>query len=1486
MKTLATLIMNRINLLLIGVLSGLCTFAQPHETVTEINITSTPVKSYIVNKLGKISAGVTISGSSGPFFLRANGSIPAVLNQGQSFVSTETVLMPQVTTSAGVTALSDAQKRTTLSYIDGMGREIENINVKASPSGRDVITAKSYDNMGNKNREYLPYTSQTNNGFFHSGFDGESKSFYSGTANVAYEPARPFSEHVYENSSIRRLNETYGPGSEWLSASKRNQFKVKVENADVVKKWTYTDDITPPSYSTYGQHQLLLNETVDEEDHIVREYYNDRNQIVLRQAQQTGSAADNPGVYTWLDTYYVYDILGRLRIILPPAASDALTEYTNANDDGKRDFLNKWAYQFAYDGFGRAIKKKMPCSEEDGDCWVYNVYDKWDRLVLSQDAIQRSVNQWIFTKYDRFNRVALTGIYTTSTSHDNLQTDAMNAVSRYETTAPNAIGYTYTTTFPSGVSIADIHTITYYDNYDFLANGWGDEHNVSAYAFVNESGFPQSGDKLSVVKGQITGMKIRVLEKDTWLNTVNYFDRKYHAIQIFSENYMGGIDRITSSFDFIGNILKIKTVHNSSSGSLTTLEENLYDTQGRMLKTYHTTGSGGTVLLAQYNYNELGQLTEKNLHSADNGSTFLQSVDQQFNIRGWITAINNSSLVATGSNSNDQQPDLFGMDILYNQEEIAINGENTRKSYNGNISGIRWKSNNQKDAPKEKIFGFRYDDFNRLKQARYATKDGSVFNTEQNAFNETVAYDKNGNITSLQRQSVLGGLVKEIDNLQYYYEGKGNQLQFLEDNSSYWATSDNNPDYGYAEKTQYKKQGLTIPEYVYDANGRLKVDYNKGITNIRYNYLNLPVEITINGKVIEYVYDATSVRHQKLIKPGTGSVTPEYTENYVGNVQYYNNQLQFALTDEGRIVKNGANYDYEYFIKDHQGNTRITFGHMNETKVSKATMEIERDAKESSPSGEGFKNITRAPGYNLTKKSAETPVPQYAAALTGSVGPAKMLSVSEGDKVNVEAFARYTGTVGSSKILPAALATAVTGAFSISQVESPAAYNGINSGVLGHPVGAQSSAPAAYLLYFIFTTDYALIQWGAHSVSTDAVAGFEKLFHNLTIDFPTGGPQQGFVYMYVANETTSTTVYFDEIQVIHEKVAKSLQVTQAMDYYPFGLSISPLSYQKPKAGVDHASNNYFFQNQELQDDLGLGWYQFKYRMHDPATGRFTSIDPLAVKYAYNSPYAFSENKLISYVELEGLESVMNVVQGSPKEGYVPAEIPGASSQLVDDGTPEAQMTINEAKKSFPDEVQNVKTGILTVFLDNEGNYQGFHQDNTEVEVNVDRYTWEDVDSYKGMLTLWGQNLEGSLGKKVDEFSNNVKRMELGVEGWVGTSAMNVGGGFGTYSTSANNVGLFAKYTGQFDMNNISILDPFKLSWDLKVYIGLRTTDSQLMSNGTKTSLNLGRINLQSDSRGEYKLGYNLASPKFDVRYGQNPKLSFKLWESKTVTLGN
>ena len=91
-------------------------------------------------------------------------------------------------------------------------------------------------------------------------------------------------------------------------------------------------------------------------------------------------------------------------------------------------------------------------------------------------------------------------------------------------------------------------------------------------------------------------------------------------------------------------------------------------------------------------------------------------------------------------------------------------------------------------------------------------------------------------------------------------------------------------------------------------------------------------------------------------------------------------------------------------------------------------------------------------------------------------------------------------------------------------------------------------------------------------------------------------------------------------------------VVSYSDYYPFGMLL-------PGRHGSTGDYRYGFQGQEMDDEIkGEGnSVNYKYRMHDPRIGRFFAIDPLAPKYPHNSPYAFSENRVVDGVELEGLE---------------------------------------------------------------------------------------------------------------------------------------------------------------------------------------------------------------------------------------------------------
>lgn len=127
----------------------------------------------------------------------------------------------------------------------------------------------------------------------------------------------------------------------------------------------------------------------------------------------------------------------------------------------------------------------------------------------------------------------------------------------------------------------------------------------------------------------------------------------------------------------------------------------------------------------------------------------------------------------------------------------------------------------------------------------------------------------------------------------------------------------------------------------------------------------------------------------------------------------------------------------------------------------------------------------------------------------------------------------------------------------------------------------------------------------------------------------------GWQYVYRYSDIWGNTrlTYADDNG--NGQIDGSSEIRREQNYYPFGLEHK--GYNNVSYGVKNNLKTY--QGQEFTEDLGLNTHEWKYRISDPAIGRFWQIDPLAEDYTYNSTYAFQENKLGMGVELEGLEKV-------------------------------------------------------------------------------------------------------------------------------------------------------------------------------------------------------------------------------------------------------
>jgi len=248
------------------------------------------------------------------------------------------------------------------------------------------------------------------------------------------------------------------------------------------------------------------------------------------------------------------------------------------------------------------------------------------------------------------------------------------------------------------------------------------------------------------------------------------------------------------------------------------------------------------------------------------------------------------------------------MSLYYNDSFGKLGDLPSTNLYNGNISAISWNNGGQGNQ----AYAFKYDDISRLTAANYGA--GSSFSANDAYTVNGISYDANGNIKSLNRneKDLKTNAILDIDRLTYSYDG--NQLKAVEDHSQSDAAA------VVIDSVRGFVNGATLSnEYLYDANGNMTKDLNKGITEIQYNILNLPEKININGKEIRYVYTAAGEKLQNIV----GGKTIAYNGGFVYESTASNVfTLKYILNSEGRCVVNADSVAYEYNLTDHLGNVR------------------------------------------------------------------------------------------------------------------------------------------------------------------------------------------------------------------------------------------------------------------------------------------------------------------------------------------------------------------------------------------------------------------------------------------------------------------------------------------------------------------------------------------------------------------------------------
>jgi RHS repeat-associated protein len=807
----------------------------------------------------------------------------------------------KVTTRSIQEAISDFTTATTsgsnniftqINYFDGLGRANQSVLVGLSPTDKDIVAMHQYDLVGRMARYYIPYTATTNGGTYRTNAMTDQVAF----TNTYGAGGYGYSETQFDQSPLNRSVAEGAPGLTWHLATSNKVTAAYRANtaADAVRNFFGTSD--------YAANALNVVEGTDENGKKAFSFVDPAGRVIMTKQQVTTTITgveDND----YARTYSIYDDYGRVVAVIPPETAKLMKtsnnwDYTNAT------YANR-IYRYVYDQRGRMVSRTVPSA---GTSTV--VYDRLDRPVLSTDANGFKV----FTRFDILGRPVVVGKYKGTGLPSN--TDPL-----FET--PNTVSTTnfYTSTsFPTDNNL-DVYKVFYYDDYDF--NNDGDNLDADE-TYTNPAETPYATTAHLLVRGSVTATKVGILKNDgtaptTFLQTRSYVDRLFRPIQINKQNHLNGRDIINTGYlnTISGRVTNTRRTHTATPPNGTAVTHNIrerytYDKAGRIRFVQHKINSNNWVVTNAPLYDELGRIIDNRLHASnyDGISTvttsssfnFLQSVDYTYNIRGWVTGINDPTSCAT--QAGDNLVDMFRMSLTY--DNTSTTGATAQ--YNGNISSIQWNTHINGTCGTRQLYRFSYDGANRLTAAAHRTWSGTAW-TDPARYNESnITYDLNGNLKSYTRQGLISGTTYgTIDQLTYTYDAtRPDRLISV-------------TDAGSATKGFRYNATATTPHYVYDAMGNMTQDKHKNMT-VAYNYLNLPQQFTVGSNFIRIIYTADG---EKITKETESAST---TINYVGGIEYLGSSLDAIYHSSGRCKPNGATaFHYDYTLRDHLGNARVVF---------------------------------------------------------------------------------------------------------------------------------------------------------------------------------------------------------------------------------------------------------------------------------------------------------------------------------------------------------------------------------------------------------------------------------------------------------------------------------------------------------------------------------------------------------------------------------
>ena len=721
-----------------------------------------------------------------------------------------------------------------LTYYDGLGYAEQEVGIRAVANGTaDLVRPIVYDLHHRETHKYLPFARTNGNGEYDPAAIVHQEEFYRNKFDLGSVTPYAYVLEEYEPSPVGRVLESRKPGSEFQTTERSVRNNYFANDASAVLRL----DVDAVSQNLkvngfYAENMLSGVKTVDE-DGAVSIVYTDKEGHTVYEERQLRGEGD---VVDRIVTRYVYDDCGRLAWVVTPEGVDRLTQ--GASYAATSDLARNYCYFYRYDEYGRQIERQMPGREPE-----YMVYDRRDRLVMSQDGNMRTKKQWMIYRYDDLSRLTRQLLATDTSTDQALRhkefCDAFNSLN------PPAL-YTGPSTTVQKYA---------YDHY-----GW---FNDPALAFEHVDGLTrENGASLQdpEVRGYKTYEQLAVLTADDiqdYHDRAFYYDYKGRVIQTVEKDSRGNILRTTSRYDLIGNLLAQRESY-THGGTTDVLDRAFkYDSRNRMTKETAQFNDGEQAVVA-YTYDDLGQLIGKTYGTG--AHAIHETMD--YNMQGWLT---------------EKSSELFEMRLRYHDPESHLSD---RASYTGNISSWWWKHrliNNDNDS-ENRLYAFTYDDLARLVDTDLYLDDS--YGASNEFVENGITYDKNSNIITLNRSSLSSDDVKN-----YLFSYSGNQR--IKDETS-------NSDYEYDANGNIHRDALTGFYIYYNLLNLPTVIYTEGDMGLYYTYLSDGTKIEVCG------YDdnePTRYAGSLVYNDGTFESASFGGGRIVGTNNGANSEVHYFLTD-------------------------------------------------------------------------------------------------------------------------------------------------------------------------------------------------------------------------------------------------------------------------------------------------------------------------------------------------------------------------------------------------------------------------------------------------------------------------------------------------------------------------------------------------------------------------------------------------------------